>query len=371
LKISVAALPFREALENLFTIAHKKSPKPILQNVLLVARPDEVELSATSLDVGVRLRLTGIHVEEPGAALLPPRVLQVVKLTDAAEVRILADPETVRVEEGRNRYKLPADNPEHFPAVPEFPADRPYHLLAGADLKRLIRRTYFATDAESTRYALGGTAIEYADGRLSLIGTDGRRLAWATAPCQAIDGGADASGSPVIPLAALKLLLRLLGEDEARIAINPKNDVLIRSGGATLYCRLCEGRFPRWRDTIPAGRTATATATVGPLLQALGQASIATSADSRGVDFTFRDGTLTLEGHAPDVGEGRVIIPVGYDHPEPIAVTLVPDLLADALRALDPELEVTLSLTDAKGPVVLRADADSFTFAVMPLTRES
>src|SRR6202011_1260363 len=106
-----------------------------------------------------------------------------------------------------------SEDPDLFPEVPDFAATS-YHAVAAADLRKLIRRTIFATDVESTRYALGGVLVELTAETITMVGTDGRRLARAIAPAEAEHGAQNPTGSPVIPVKALKLIERNLDDDD-------------------------------------------------------------------------------------------------------------------------------------------------------------
>jgi DNA polymerase-3 subunit beta len=239
----------------------------------------------------------------------------------------------------------------------------------------MIRRTMFATDAESTRYALGGTLLEVDPdaGRLALVGTDGRRLARQDAPAEGIGGGLDARRSPVLPVKALKLLERVIADDDppVHLAIEGDRAALARTDRATVYARLVEGRYPRYRDVFPKSHHATIRTTAGEMLHATEQAAITTSDESRGIDFAFgSDGLAKLSSAAADRGESAVELPVGYEGPEGgVLITFDGRYLADPLRALDPAEQIDLKLVDGKNPAVFEA-SDGYVFVLMPLTRD-
>src|SRR4051812_3868766 len=138
-----------------------RSPKPILQNVKLVADPDEGSiLMATDLEVGIRCRVLGVKVDRPGAVILPTqRIQSILRTTPDDELAIEAEGDHLIVRGLHAEFKLPSEDPDLFPEVPDFAATA-YHAVAAADLRRAIRRTMFATDVESTRYALGGVLVE-------------------------------------------------------------------------------------------------------------------------------------------------------------------------------------------------------------------
>ena len=289
-----------------------RSPKPILQNVKLTADPDDGStLMATDLEVGIRYRVLGVKVDQAGSVILPTQKMQSILRTSAdSELAVEVDGDQLVVRGLHAEFVLPSEDPALFPEVPDFAATS-YHVVAAADLRRLIRRTSFATDVESTRYALGGVLLELTPESIAMVGTDGRRLARASGPAEVEGGATTPGGNPVIPVKALKLIERNLDDDDppVHIAIQSNTAALIRTDRAVIYTRLVEGRFPRYQDVFPANVEVKIPMEVGPLLSAVEQASIVTSEESRGVDFTFGDGVLRLSSQAADVGKSTSTCP--------------------------------------------------------------
>ena len=234
----------------------------------------------------------------------------------------------------------------------------------------MIRRTVFATDVESTRYALGGILLEMSPEKATLAATDSRRLAVVSCSCESVGEPDLQSASPVIPSKAMLLIERSLpdSDESVQIAIH-SNDVVVRCGGATIYSRLVEGRFPRYAEVIPVESNASVELVVSQFYSAVRQAQIVTSEESRGVDFKFNDGLLTLSSQAADVGESNVELPIPYDK-EPITITFDPKFVADFLRIIDSGTSVQLKLIDAESPAVFTTE-DGYRYVVMPLSRDT
>jgi DNA polymerase III subunit beta len=348
-----------------------RSPKPILQNVKLVADAEGGStLIATDLEVGIRHRVLGMKVEEAGSAVLPTaRFGSILRTSGDTELALEVTGDQLVVRGLRSEFTLPSDDPALYPEVPDFAATG-YHEVASADLRKLIRRTIFATDVESTRYALGGVLLELTAESITMVGTDGRRLARMAAPAEVKNDAVAPSGSPVVPVKALKLIERNLddGDPPVHIAIQGTTAILIRTERAVIYSRLVEGRFPRYQDVFPANVDVKIRLEVGPLRLAVEQASIVTSEESRGVDFSFGNGVLKLSSQAADVGSSHVEMPIAYEG-KPVEITFDPRYLTDALRTLDDAAAITAELIDAKNAAVFKTD-DSYTYVVMPLTRD-
>ena len=236
-----------------------RSPKPILQNVKLVSDPElGTILMATDLEVGIRHKVLGVRAYEPGSVILPTGKMQQILATSGdEELDVETNGDRLIVRTRSAQFDLPTEDPSLYPEVPDFGATS-YHVVSASDLRKLIRRTMFATDVESTRYALGGVLIELDAESITMVGTDGRRLAKMSAAAEAENGVAAPTGSPVIPVKALKLIDRNLDDPDlaVHIAIQAGSAALIRTAdqGAIIYTRLVEGPLPPLPGRLPGRR---------------------------------------------------------------------------------------------------------------------
>src|SRR3954468_322790 len=325
MKITFEREKFHAAFQTAAAVAPSRSPKPILQNVKLEVAAEGATLMATDLEVGIRISVPGIAVETPGNALLPiARFGPILRECTDAKLYLESDPQGTLIRGDRSEWKLPGENPDEFPNVTPFKEDK-YHELSARLFREMIRRTAFATDNESSRYALGGVLLEMEGDKITAVGTDGRRLAKMEGPAHSVGGHQTATQTTIVPTRAMNLIERAITDADGEVQLSARaNDILIRSPRFTLYSRLVEGRFPKWRDVFPHRSDVIKTElAVGPLYAAIRQAAIATSEETRGVDFTFEDGLLVLSGRAADVGQSRVELPVSYNGPK-LAIALDP-----------------------------------------------
>ncbi len=306
----------------------------------------------------------------PGSAILPlARFGSILRESSDEMLRLEADGQSTLVRGERSEFKLPSENPQEFPTVADF-NEKGFHELSARLLRELIKRTIFATDNESSRYALGGVLLEFDGDKVTGVGTDGRRLAKMEVPGHAVGGHSSGDSMTIVPTKAMQLVERALTDADAEIQLAARaNEILIKSPRATIYSRLVEGRFPKWRDVFPNRTGATKIElTVGPLYSAVRQAAIVTSEESRGVDFSFHAGTLVLSGRAAELGQSRVELPIGYDGPE-LSITLDPRFVSDFLRVLDPEKVIAIEIKDAESAAVCTTD-DGYGYVIMPLARD-
>lgn len=369
LKITCPRTELTEAFAIVSGIVPSRTPKPILQNVKIEATDAGVVLTATDQEVGIRYALQTVIVAQPGEALLPAnRMLAILREMQGPEVTIEVQDNTIRIRGERSDFKLGAVIPDEFPNVAAFDEQNSVTVPAGA-LKRMIQRTVFAADTESTRYALGGALVEIKGESITFAATDTRRLAVMRGGCQVVGQGGSESDQPVIPAKALKLITASIpnGQEPVSLAIR-KTHALVKAGQATIYTRLVEGRFPRWQDVVPAKCDKTVDLIVGPFYSAVRQSQIFTNEESRGVDFGFEPGLLTLASQTADIGQSKVELPISYDG-QALTITFDPKYIADLLRVLEPEQSIQVGMTDGENAALFRTD-DGYMYVAMPLSRD-
>src|SRR5262245_25236763 len=230
--------------------------KPILKNIKAVAGDDRFTLIATDQEVGIRLDVQGLEVEETGEAILPAKKLIDI-LREAGDAKLIVEADasacTVKGTLSPLEFEMASEDPALFPDFPTFTEER-YHEITAGSLREMIRRTIFATaDDSAARPSMAGVMWELDGNQARLVATDGRRLAVAEGVATATGKHSTKGQTPVIPAKALNLLERNLqddAEEPVKVCIRP-NEVLFRTGRAVIYSRLVEGRFPDYRTVLP------------------------------------------------------------------------------------------------------------------------
>ena len=359
---------FSAAFQAAASAVPARTPKDVLRNVYIHLGSGGVELVGTDQEVAIRFNVDGVETTSTGEALLPTnRVSSILRELQEDKFDINVEEQSLSIKASGSQFRLSSEDPRDFPPVPEFDATD-YFKIPAAVFRQIIRRTSFATDIESTRYALGGLLLEFDEGKITVAATDSRRLAVATAACESEGSPKAPEKTTVVPTRAMALLERSIDADEEFVDVAVReNDVLMRSGRCVIYSRLVEGRFPKYRDVIPASGAVSVPLTTAPFHAAVRQAQIVTDEESRGVDFVFGDAKITMASRAQDVGESKVELPVEYDHEE-IKITFDPRYVADFLKVLTPETLVDLQLTSPEHAAVFRVE-DSYTYVIMPLSQ--
>jgi DNA polymerase-3 subunit beta len=342
----------------------------ILQNVRLDVNDQNGLLLATDLEMGVRMHVEGFEVMAPGSVILPTnRMGSILRELSDEHLTIEIEGNKTMVRGERSQFSLPVENPAEFPPIPEFDAEK-YHEVSARSLRELIRRTEFATDNESGRYALGGVLLEFAENHIVAVGTDGRRLAKMQVSALSVGGHTNEGASTIVPGKAMKFIERSLADADSEVQISARaNDILVKTSRMTIYSRLLEGRFPRWRDVFPQRNdTIKLDLPIGPLAAAVRQAAIVSTKESQGVDFMFSDGLLTLQGQSSELGNSKVELPIAYDGKN-VEVTLNPKYVTDFLGVLEPSATVSFDIKDGESAVVCSTD-DGYGYVIMPLARD-
>ncbi|MDG1875263.1 MAG: DNA polymerase III subunit beta [Mariniblastus sp.] len=369
MKIKINRESFFRVFQIAAAVAPARSPKTILQNVKIEVTQDEGILTATDTEVGVKLSVPDLEITTPGSAVVPvSRLSMILRESSDDELVIDASSDKTLITGANSRFQLQAQNPDEFPEVAGFD-DKDYYEINANVLKDLIKRTLFATDSESSRYALGGVLLEMADENITAVGTDGRRLA-------KMQGGIKKIGEPkmgattIVPSRSMQLMERILPDGEVPVQISARaNDLVMKEANGIFYTRLVEGRFPKWRDVLPQRESSNRISIpVGPMYSALRQAAIVASDESRGIDFTFQEGSLILSSSTAEIGESRIEMPVPFDN-ESLTITLDHRYVADFLKVLQPEKTFILDVENGEAAAYCETD-DNYGYVIMPLSKD-
>ena len=367
MKIRFQREPLLAAFQTAAAVAPQRSPKPILSKVKLAAKDGQLVLTATDLEVGVRVRLSeGVEIEQDGEVMLGvDRFGSLLRESSDEEMSLTGGPDGNELVGPRSRFKLTSEDPSEFPDVAEFDATA-YHQLPGRLFKEMIKRTLFATDTESGRFALGGVLFEFGADEIIAVSTDGRRLAKMSGPATQHGGHDGGDRMTIVPSRSLGLIERSLTDLDADVQIATRNnDVLVKSPQTTYFSRLVEGRFPTWREVLPEEPVGEKVElAVGGAYACLRQAAVLADKETRGVDFAFTEGSLVLAAASAEFGEARVEMPVNYSGPE-ITVRLDSRFVSDLFRALPPDAVVAAHVSSNQAAA--RFSLEGYDYVLMPM----
>ncbi|MDO4551350.1 MAG: DNA polymerase III subunit beta [Planctomycetia bacterium] len=361
----------REELLHAFSIAASvvkpQSTKSVLKNIKLEADDETVILLGTDLEIGIRIQVPGVQIEQPGTVLLPVDRVGTLLKESIEETFILESSENLTlIKAGKNTFKFPTEDPEGFPEIATF--DEPnYVSLPNRFLKEGIRRTIYALDTQTGRYALGGVRFDLKDNTLYFVATDGRRLAKQEVSVQTVGEIPSEMAIIVLPR-TLQIIERILGnsDEDVFLVFRDQQSILLKTQNIVLYSTLLEGKYPNWRKMVEQTyEPRKITLPVRPFSSVLRQAAIVADRITPGVLLEFCEGKLVLTCQSQDLGESHLEIPISYEE-ESLQVKLNPYYLIDFLRTLDQDTVITMNILDDKSAVTFFTE-DGYLYLVMPL----
>lgn len=360
------------ALHRVQGIVEKRNTMPSLANVLLEAKKEGLDISATDLELGMR-GLYKATVEEPGSVTFPARKLYEIlkEIKDPEIVMTMKDDCLVTIKAGRGEFKVVGLPSKDFPPLPAIEREG-LIPLPGVGLLQLIRKTLFAVGDNDTRYVLNGLLIvvttEGESPMIRLVGTDGHRLAMAE---QKLETDAKApveqEQKVIVPKKAAAEIRRLLeeGGDEPMIGFT-KNMVIFRKSGLVLTSRLMEGNYPNYQQVVPKASNKKVTANREDLEGALRRVSVLSQNKSYAVKLTFSKKAITLFSSHPDMGEANDEIPAAFTGEE-FSAGFNARYLLDVLGVMESET-VVLNMEASLSPCLIREkDNPLFQAVVMPV----
>ena len=364
MKFSIQREAILQPLSQVVGVVERRQTLPVLANFLLVA--DSGQLAVTGTDMEVELVATvKADVAQSGEVTIPARKLVDIcrALPDGANIEMIQEGDKVLLKAGRSRFTLSTLPATEFPATDNVETLETVSLKDSA-LKNLLDKTAFAMANQDVRYYLNGLLLDFHDGQLRAVATDGHRLA----VCD-LDGDAKLNEDRqiIVPRKGVLELSRMLNDndDQVELAIG-KNHVRLVKDAMTFTSKLIDGRFPDYGAVIPVGADKIMSLNRNDFIHALQRAAILSNEKYRGVRLEIDDGSMKIIAHNPQHEEAVEEISVKQDF-ERLAVGFNVNYLLDALHALDQQ-EVNMELRDANSSCLLTNGESSHNrHVVMPL----
>ncbi len=365
MKITIAKDQIIAGLQAVQNVVSTRTTLPILSNVLVHAADGRVEFTATDLDVTVACSVEA-KVEKSGSTTVPVKKLFGIVRELNGEIEIETDEKNVTsIRSGGSFFKIHGLAADEFPPLPKFKDDKKVSLTQET-VRAMLKKTSFAVSTDESRYVLNGIFISLKEGKMTLVATDGRRLALVD---EEVEISEKSAGEFIVPAKAVNELNRLLqatgnveikfGENQASFSL--KDD---KGFSVLLISKLIEGNYPNYKQVIPGEAKERIPLNREELLSALRRAEIMTSEKANSVKMTFGRNTLAITANSPEVGEARESLAVNYKGKE-IAIAFNPRYLIDPLAALSDD-EVYIELIDELSPGVLKINGP-FLYVVMPM----
>ena len=368
MEFTVKKFDLLEELTLIQGVVERKTTIPILANVLVRAEASELRIAATDLEIGLKSVCVS-KTTVPGTITLPAkRLYEIVRALPDKEIKFKrGEANWVTVTCGSSRFRIAGLPQDDFPALPEpkttvgkIPAD----VLA-----KLITRTIFAISTEDSKYTLSGALLFFKPGAITMVATDGHRLAHAE-KAEALEDVSEEI-KVLVPRKAMGELLRMITEstDAERIAFSrDDNHLFFDMGKRLLISRLLTGQFPNYEAVLPRNNDRIVTVNREEIASAIRRVAILSDERSRTVKLALSNGSMEISASHSDLGEAHETLEIDYDK-EPLQVGFNFQYLLDFLTTAD-EPDISLEFKDSESAAQLRAQPPSdynYRYVVMPM----
>jgi len=364
MKFSIIKEDLLQELQLLQGIVEKRSTMPILGNILVTAAGNEVELTGTDLEVGLRTHFKA-DVKEPGSLTVSGKKLFEI-------VRALAGGQTVYFEESENlvmeitsgasQFKVLCLPKDDYPQVPEPKFEKNIVLPLGT-MRTMIDRVYFAITQEQ-RYYLNGALMILSDKKIELISTDGHRLAYTSSVLEGLNLETEISG-----IVSKKTLGEMRKFEDEKLEFDlDENNLFFKVNNRTLISRIIEGKFPNYDAVIPKDNPHVISFLRDEITDAIRRVSLLSTERSKGIKFIVQKNQIALFSSNPEIGEARDKVEVEYDGQE-FEIGFNSQYLLDFLTSAKAE-RVCFEMKDENSAVLMRPEVEEEVkdiYVIMPM----
>jgi DNA polymerase-3 subunit beta len=369
MKLTIQRENLLKGLQKSQSVAEKRSSMPVLSNVLLEAKDQQLHLTATNLEVS----FIGSHeanVSKEGAITIQARKFyEIVKELPFPEVSISEkENQWVNLSSGRKEYNLVGLPADEFPQVMKY-EDISWVNMDAALLKEMIDKTIFAVSTEETRYNLSGIYFEKVEDQdpvgLKLVATDGHRLSFILKPLPEVTKFAFDKGI-IIPRKGMQELSRLLEESQQVQVAFQENTAIFRKDESTLIMRLIDGDFPDYNTVVPKDCNRVLEVDRSGFVEMLRRMSIISTDRYRGIRCKIHADNMQIISNNPEIGDAREEIPVTYQGEE-MTIAFNPRYFMETLAVMDSKV-VSAKMIDESSACIISGEEDEGFFAVvMPM----
>lgn len=349
-------------------IVQKKNTNPILGNVVLTAKKNKLNISASDLELNFKGAIDAEILEEGEITVDAKIFYDIVKELPQVDILISCSKENrIEIKTPQSKFKINGVSSDEYPNIKGLDLKGAINISASR-LHEMLDKTAFAVSSDETRHNINGVCAEInEEGKnksIRFIATDGHRLSIIDRPAD----GFSLEKSVIIPKKAISEVKKILEvEDEECKVLVTKDFFTVGTEEAVLSVRLVDGNFPDYRQVLPKSSKSSLTIAKDELLSAVKRVSLVTSDKNKAIKFKLKKGDLTISSSSVEHGEAiesLKIEQVGDD----AEIGFSAKYLVDLLSNMTDEEKVKLELNGSESPGVFHGSEDSsYTCVVMPM----
>lgn len=352
-------------LNNVTGIVERRHTLPILSNLLLNIKQQEMHLTATDLEMQISLKVPSGIEGELSTTISAKKLLDICRsLPDSTSIEMVSQDNRITLKAGKSRFNLQTLPAADYPLMSKASGQNIRFIISQAELKRLLKQVEFAMAQQDIRYYLNGLLMEVNGDQLHVVGTDGHRLSYTnTTLDQTFE-----KNEVILPRKTVLELTKLLDEQsESPVVIDLLNgQVSFEFGDIQLISKVIDGKFPDYNRVIPSGHQNTFEVNRLAILSALQRASILSNEKYRSIRMVITNGQLKLISTNTEQEEAEEELEIGYDK-TPLDIGFNVTYLIDVLNNLGDE-NITFAFADANSSCLITAGSDAnYKYVVMPM----
>ncbi len=351
-------------LQALIGVTEKGQTLPVLANVKMQVKEEEVVLTTTNLEIELTCAFPHISAEVGGTTVPAKKFLDILKaLPQGIEVHLSVSPIKLDIKAGRSKFSLSCLPLEEFPVLDHIEFDHTLTLPKN-ELRKLIHRVSYAMASSDVRYFLNGMLLDVSEQKIAGVATDGHRLAHS---CYELASQTDAVGQFIIPRKAVDELLKLLENEAAPVHLQlSHNHLRVELGSMIFTTKLIDGKFPDYERVIPPiGKRIIMADRVG-MIEALTRASILSQDKFRGIKMNITHCLVTLLANNPEQEAAEEEVEVNYQGDD-FMIAFNASYITEAFKNLESEM-VQMSFTENNSSCLIKnPEDDSVDYVVMPM----
>jgi DNA polymerase III subunit beta len=345
-------------------VVEKRQTLPVLSNVLLEVRGQQLSLTGTDLEVELIGRVTLDEVGVEGEVTVPGKKLMDIcrSLPDGAQLEIALEEQRVNVRSGRSRFTLSTLPASEFPNVESVGEEKAF-AMSQQVLRRAIDRTSFAMAQQDVRYYLNGMLFEVGSDSLRTVSTDGHRLA----TCRVEISGPDEARQIILPRKGVLELAKLLTDAEVSVTLAfSANHLRAHTENFSFTSKLVDGKFPDYTRVIPKNGSNVMIANRQELRQVFARTAILSNEKYRGVRLLLKPDLLQVFANNPEQEEAEESVVVGYSGAS-LEMGFNVSYLQDVMSVITTD-DVKMTLSDANSSALLEEpEGGDAVYVVMPM----
>jgi len=343
-----------------------KDTLPILSNILIEAKASGVEFTGTDLEVGIRTFLPNVSKEIGAITVSARKISEIIRELPEHEIELtLDDNNNLSINCQKASFTLNGIAKEEFPLFPEFSEAESLEVNTET-FADMIKKTIFAVSKEDSRYTLNGVLMITTAETLTMVATDGHRLAVASTT---LDRAGSQDVKVVVPIKALNELSKILSntEDEQVKIMLEETQIIFKVGSTVVVSRLIEGQFPDYERVIPKEFNHKIAISRDELNHVVRRVSLLANQKTCSIKFILKHNELEVVAKSPDSGEAKEDIPIEYQG-DFLKLGYNFRYLLDVFKCIKSD-EIIFEISQPLNPAVIRpkSETENYLYVIMPM----